>query len=69
MFDDVFDKNSLVIKGSTTANHKAALIESTTALHLLLRIVDDFLLISTDYDTSLRFLKALKKGKKINPLH
>lgn len=61
MFDGVFDKDSIVIMGSH-ANRNAILLESPSALHLLFRIVDDFLLISTDLDTSRRFLKRINRG-------
>jgi len=61
MFDGVFDKDSIVILGSN-ANQYATLLESPSALHLLFRIVDDFLLISTDLETSRRFLKRINRG-------
>jgi telomerase reverse transcriptase len=61
LFLGVFEKDSLVIKGSNPSNN--ALVESPSALHFLVRIVDDFLLISTDYDTSQRFLSRLNRGK------
>ena len=64
MLHGVFEDNSLVIKGSNTSNHHALAVESTSAIHLLVRIVDDFLLISNDYDTSLRFLNGLNRGKR-----
>ncbi|KAL7504995.1 hypothetical protein ACHAXN_002540 [Cyclotella atomus] len=60
LFLEVFEKDSLVIKGSNASNN--ALVESPSALHFLVRIVDDFLLISTDYDTSQRFLSRLNRG-------
>jgi hypothetical protein len=64
MFHGVFDSsNSIVVRGSKMSNQKSFLIESPAALHLLVRIVDDFLLVSTDYDTSLRFLERLNKGE------
>ncbi|KAL7479443.1 hypothetical protein ACHAW6_005173, partial [Cyclotella cf. meneghiniana] len=71
MFDGVFDKDSIVIMGSH-ANRSAILLESPSALHLLFRIVDDFLLISTDLDTSRRFLNRINRGVtrlgvKVNP--
>jgi hypothetical protein len=62
MFDGVFDKDSIVILGSN-ANQFATLLESPSALHLLFRIVDDFLLISTDLETSRRFLKRINRGE------
>jgi telomerase reverse transcriptase len=62
IFDGVFEKDSLVIRGSNAANNTLG-IENPSALHFLVRIVDDFLLISTDYDTSQRFLNRLQRGK------
>jgi telomerase reverse transcriptase len=38
------------------------LVKNPNALHLLLRIVDDFLLISTDKNASIRFLGKLNGG-------
>lgn len=63
MLDDVFEKeHSHVIKGSSSANCDAMFLQSQNDLHLLVRIVDDFLLISTNKDTSTRFLKKLNRG-------
>lgn len=52
----------MVIKGGNADDHKALAVDNSSALCLLVRIVDDFLLISTDYDTSKRFLNVLNKG-------
>ncbi len=38
------------------------MVKSPKSLHLMLRLVDDFILISTCRDTSLRFLKKIKFG-------
>jgi telomerase reverse transcriptase len=63
LLDGVFDESSIVIKGSDAKAHISdALIKSLDTLNLLVRIVDDFLLISTDHDTSVRFLKKLTNG-------
>lgn len=65
MFDGVFNKDSMVIMGSNAPKHKVLMIESSSSLNLLVRIVDDFLLISTDYDTSVRFLRGLSRGEAL----
>jgi len=61
---DVFDKESShVIRGSSSsADCNVVFIQEKQDLHLLVRIVDDFLLISTSKETSIRFLKKLNKG-------
>lgn len=61
--DNVIDKrNSHFIRGSTTSNCDAAVAHCNSHIHLLVRIVDDFLLISTCKDTSTRFLTKLSRG-------
>ena len=62
MLNDVFDKSSKIIKGSYNKGEHSQFVQCSSSFHLLLRIVDDFLLISTDRDTSVRFLKKLNKG-------
>ena len=64
LLKDVFDKESShVIRGSSSsADCNVVFIQSKHDLHLLVRIVDDFLLISTSRETSIRFLKKLNKG-------
>jgi telomerase reverse transcriptase len=63
MFDGVFEQGSTVIRGSSNAsNLRTLLLEKENAIHLLVRIVDDYMLISTDKATSLRFLKKLDRG-------
>ena len=60
---DVFDKSSQLIRGSSISTDCDILfVQSKSDLHLLLRIVDDFLLISTSKEASIRFLKKLYKG-------
>ena len=60
----MFDKDSShVIRGSSSSTDcNVVFIQSKHDLHLLVRIVDDFLLISTSKETSTRFLKKLNKG-------
>ena len=64
LLKDVFDKESShVIRGSSSSTDcNVVFIQSKHDLHLLVRIVDDFLLISTSKETSIRFLKKLNKG-------
>lgn len=64
LLKDVFDKDSShVIRGSSSsADCNVVFIQSKHDLHLLVRIVDDFLLISTSKETSIRFLNKLNKG-------
>ena len=64
LLKDVFDKESShVIRGSSSsADCNVVLIQSKQDLHLFVRIVDDFLLISTSKETSIRFLNKLNKG-------
>jgi telomerase reverse transcriptase len=63
LLDDVIDKRtSHIIRGSTTSNCDAAVAQCNSHIHLLVRIVDDFLLISTCKDTSTRFLTKLSRG-------
>ena len=64
LLKDVFDKDSShVIRGSSSsADYNVVLIQSKHDHHLLVRIVDDFLLISTSKETSIRFLNKLNKG-------
>lgn len=63
LLEDVFEKgSSRVIRGSCSSNCDATLIESNKDLHFLVRIVDDYLLISTNKDTSIRFLEKLNRG-------
>eukprot|EP00956_Cyclotella_meneghiniana_P015871 scaffold24642_cov68-Cyclotella_meneghiniana.AAC.6 len=65
MFDGVFNKDSMVIRGSDASSHRVLMIENPSCLNLLVRIVDDFLLISTDRDTSVRFLRGLSRGEDL----
>ena len=63
MLDEVFDKKSShIIKGSSSADCDTLLVRSKYDIHLLVRIVDDFLLISTNKETSTRFLQKLNRG-------
>lgn len=63
LLEDVFEKgSSRVIRGCCSSNCDATLIKSNEDLHFLVRIVDDYLLISTNKDTSIRFLKKLNRG-------
>jgi len=64
LLKDAFDKDSShVIRGSSSsADCNVVFIQSKHDLHLLVRIVDDFLLISTSKETSIRFLNKLNKG-------
>ncbi|KAL3806601.1 hypothetical protein ACHAXA_011159 [Cyclostephanos tholiformis] len=63
LLDGVFDKKtSCVIKGSTSSDCDTLVVRSKHDLHLLVRIVDDFLLISTNKTASARFLKNLNNG-------
>lgn len=63
MLDDLFEKESShVIKGSSSVDCDASFIQSQNELHLLVRIVDDFLLVSTKKSTSVQFLKKFNKG-------
>jgi telomerase reverse transcriptase len=64
LLKDVFDKESShVIRGSSSSTDcNVVFIKSKHDLHLLVRIVDDFLLISTSKETSIRFLNKLNKG-------
>jgi len=63
ILDDIFEKESShIIRGSSSDNCDALFVQSQHDLHLLVRIVDDFLLISTNKETSVQFLKKLNKG-------
>ncbi len=63
LFDNVFDKTtSRFIRGNSSNECDSILVKNPNALHLLLRIVDDFLLISTDKNASIRFLEKLNVG-------
>lgn len=64
MLNDIFDEQtSHIIKGGhSSTDGDAFFIQQGNDLNLLLRIVDDFLLISTDKDTSTRFLTKLNRG-------
>ena len=63
LFDNVFDREvSHVIRGSCSDGCDSTLVKSANNVHLLLRIVDDFLLISTDKNASIRFLEKLNNG-------
>lgn len=63
LFDDVFDETtSQIIRGNSSNECDSILVNNPNALHLLLRIVDDFLLISTDKNASMRFLEKLNVG-------
>ena len=64
LLSDVFEKDSshMISCSSSTTDSDVLLVQSRTDLHLLVRIVDDFLLISTSKDTSARFLQKLNKG-------
>ena len=63
LLDGVFDKEaSHVIKGSTSADCDTLFVQDNHDLHLLVRIVDDFLLISTSKLASVRFLENLNNG-------
>ena len=63
LFDNVFDETtSHIIRGNASNECDSVLVQKPNALHLLLRIVDDFLLISTDKNASIRFLEKLNGG-------
>ena len=63
LLDGVFDKRaSHVIKGSTSTDCDTLFVQDNYDLHLLVRIVDDFLLISTSKSASVRFLENLNNG-------
>jgi telomerase reverse transcriptase len=63
LFENVFDKSaSRFIRGNSSNECDSILVKNPNALHLLLRIVDDFLLISTDKNASIRFLEKLNVG-------
>eukprot|EP00985_Skeletonema_marinoi_P023407 scaffold15607_cov89-Skeletonema_marinoi.AAC.1 len=63
LFDNVFDETtSHFIRGNSSNECDSVLVKNPNALHLLLRIVDDFLLISTDKNASIRFLGKLNGG-------
>ena len=64
MLDDhVFDKDSSsIIRGSSLPDCDTMFVRCKQDIHLLVRIVDDFLLISTSKQTSVRFLSRLNKG-------
>lgn len=51
-----------MIRGSTSIGDDALLIQNPNSLHFLVRIVDDFLMISTDRHVSIRFLKKINQG-------
>ena len=60
--DNVFEKkSSCIIRGSTPTEYEASFVRCHD-IHLLVRIVDDFLLISTSKQTSIRFMERLNKG-------
>jgi len=61
--NDVFsEESSHVIKGSSSSNCDALFLQNHKDLHLLVRIVDDFLLLTTNQNMSNQFLKNLSKG-------
>ncbi len=63
LFDNIFDETtSHFIRGNSSNECDSLLVQNPSALHLLLRIVDDFLLISTDKNASIRFLEKLNDG-------
>ena len=64
LLKDVFDKESshIIRGGSLSKDFDVMFVQSNHDLHLLVRIVDDFLLISTCKVTSNRFLQKLNKG-------
>ena len=63
LFDNVFNETtSHFIRGNSSNECDSVLVKNPNALHLLLRIVDDFLLISTDKNASIRFLGKLNGG-------
>jgi telomerase reverse transcriptase len=74
LLDGVFDKTSLqVIRGGTSTDCDTLFAHANHKLHLLVQIVNDFLLISTSKLASIHFLEKLNKGipslgVKINPL-
>lgn len=63
MLDGVFEKeSSQIIRGSSSTDCNALFVKSKHDIHLLVRIVDDFLLISSSKSTSARFLKRVNEG-------
>jgi hypothetical protein len=63
LFDNVFGREvSHVIRGNCSDESDSTLVKNANNVHLLLRIVDDFLLISTDKNASIRFLEKLNNG-------
>lgn len=62
MFHNLFEKDSYAVCGGASEKLHSGTVKSPKSLHLLLRLVDDFILISTCRDTSLRFLKKIKHG-------
>lgn len=53
---------SEVIRGGTSADCDTLFVRVNHEIHLLVRIVDDFLLVSTSESASIRFLEKLNKG-------
>jgi len=63
LLDGVFDETtSQVIRGGSSADCDTLFVRVYHEIHLLVRIVDDFLLVSTSESASIRFLEKLNKG-------
>lgn len=64
LLNGIFQGSSLhrLVKGNTSANCDSLFCEFRGEIHLLVRITDDFLFISTDKQTSSCFLKKVSKG-------
>ena len=62
LLDGVFEEGSRLIRGCSSTVCDVVFVHSKRDVHLLVRIVDDFLLISSSKDTSIRFLKKLNEG-------
>ena len=63
LHDQVFDnETSSIIRGSSLPECDTLFVKNKQDIHLLVRIVDDFLLISTNKQTSIRFMERLNKG-------
>jgi telomerase reverse transcriptase len=63
LLDGVFEiGSSRIIRGCSSTDCDAVLVQDKSDIHLLVRIVDDFLLISTNKSTSARFMKKLNEG-------
>lgn len=60
--DGVFEEGSHIIRGCSSTNCDVVFVQNKCDVHLLVRIVDDFLLISSSKDTSIRFIKKLNEG-------